>query len=148
MKRNQEYRGYWRNFTIFTCIVGCIVGFFSVISDDLPVLRDDATTFDFIISYLAIIINSLPMWFILAMLVGYIFAKDMKSAVLLGAIYTITAITFYFVIGYFYQDVPVAVPFAEQVVAYASWYAASTVGGILGGITGFFIRKHLMHYCL
>ncbi|HDX9577738.1 TPA: hypothetical protein ROX88_001239 [Bacillus pseudomycoides] len=61
MKKNQEYRGYWRNFTIFTCIVGCIVGFFSVISDDLPVLRDGATTVDFIISYLAIIINSLPL---------------------------------------------------------------------------------------
>ncbi|MEI4830234.1 hypothetical protein WAX78_12295 [Bacillus sp. FJAT-53711] len=141
MKGNQEYRGYWRSFIIFTCIVGFIVGFFSVVSDNLPDLSNGATAFEFIISYLAIMINSLPMWFILAMLVGYIYAKDIKKSVLLGAIYTITAITFYFVIGYFYQDVPVAVPFKEQVVAYATWYGASAVGGILGGVVGFFMKK-------
>lgn len=138
MKGNREY---WRSFIIFTCIVGFIVGFFSVVSDDLPDLSNGATAFEFIISYLAIMINSLPMWFILAMFVGYIYAKDIKRAILLGAIYTITAITFYFVIGYFYQDVPVAVPFKEQVVAYATWYGASAVGGILGGVVGFFMKK-------
>lgn len=144
MKENQEYRGHRIRFIIFTCIVGLIVGAFSVISDNLPYLGEGkgVTVLEFVISYLAVMINSLPVWFILAMLVGYIFAKDIKSAVLLGAIYTITVITFYFVIGHFYEDVPpVTISFKEQVVTYMTWYGASTIGGILGGGVGFLIKK-------
>jgi len=62
---NSVYRGHWREYVIFTLIVGSIVGFISVISDNLPKLADDVTVLEFIISYLAITINSLPMWFIL-----------------------------------------------------------------------------------
>ncbi|PGZ95204.1 hypothetical protein COE51_21515 [Bacillus pseudomycoides] len=141
MKGNQEYRGYWRSFIVFTCIVGFIVGYFSVLSDNLPNLSESVIYLKFGISYLAVMINSLPMWFILSMFVGYTFARDIQKAVLLGAIYTITAITFYFVIGYFYQDVPVTISFQEQAVAYATWYGASAIGGILGGVLGFFMKK-------
>ncbi|MDQ0199346.1 hypothetical protein [Neobacillus ginsengisoli] len=142
MKENPEYRGHWRRFIIFTCIVGLIVGIFSVVSDNLPYLGEGVTVLEFVISYVAAMINSLPVWFILAMLVGYIFAKDIKNAVLLGAIYTITAITFYFVIGHFYEDVPpVTISFKEQAIIYTTWYGASTIGGALGGSVGFLIKK-------
>lgn len=89
-------------FIIFTLIVGLIVAIFSVISDNLPYIADGVTTLEFIISYLAVLINSLPMWFILAILVGYVFARSFKEAALLGTIYTIVAITFYLVIACFY----------------------------------------------
>ncbi len=138
---NQKYSGHWRSFILFTCIVGFIVGYFSVLSDNLPDVSEGVTYLKFFISYLAVMINSLPMWFILAMFVGYIFARDVQKAVLLGALYTITAITFYFVIGYFYQDVLVTISFQEQAVAYATWYGASAIGGILGGVLGFFMKK-------
>lgn len=141
MEEKQENRGIWGSFIIFTCIVGLIVGVFSVTSDNLPNLGDGVTVFEFIISYLAVMINSLPLWFILAMVVGYIFARDIKEAVILGAIYTITAISFYFVIGYFYEDAPVSLSFKEEAVVYLTWYGASAIGGILGGIMGFLIRK-------
>lgn len=141
MKENNEYRGHWKKFVTFTLIVGLIVGFSSVISDNLPYLGDGVTVLEFVISYLAGMINSLPMWFIIAMLVGYIFARDIKEAALLGAIYTITAITFYFVIGYFYEDIPVTLSFKEQAFIYVDWYGTSAVGGILGGIVGFFTKK-------
>jgi hypothetical protein len=141
LKENNEYRGHWRKFVTFTFIVGLIVGFSSVISDNLPYLGDGVTVLEFVISYLTVMINSLPMWFIIAMLVGYIFARDIKEASLLGAIYTITAITFYFVIGYFYEDIPVTVSFKEQVFIYVDWYGLSTVGGILGGVVGFLVKK-------
>lgn len=137
---NQEYR-HWGRFFIFTGIIGFIVGFFSVISDNLPYLADDVTVLEFFISYLAVMINSLPMWFILAMVVGYIFARDIKEAVVLGAIYTIIAITFYFVLGYFYMDAPVPLSFKEKVVVFANWYGASVVGGIFGGIVGHVLKK-------
>lgn len=142
LKENQEYRGNWIIFNFFTCIVGLIVGIFSVISDHLLYLNDSATALKFVISYLAVMLNSLPVWFILAMLVGYIFAKDIKNALLLGAIYTLTAITFYFVIEHFYEDVPtITISFKEQAIAYLTWYVASTIGGILGGGVGFLIKK-------
>lgn len=138
---NQEYRRHWGRFLIFTGIVGSIVGFFSVISDNLPYLSDGVTVLEFIISYLAITINSLPMWFILAMLVGYLFANNISKAALLGSIYTICAITFYFAIEQFYKDAAVSSSFKEQALVYAIWGGASAIGGILGGITGFLLKK-------
>ncbi|WP_223596766.1 hypothetical protein [Neobacillus bataviensis] len=108
MKENKENRGHRRKFISFTFIVGLIVAFFSVISDNLPYLRDGATVIELIISYLAVMINSLPMWFILAMIVGYMFARNIREAAILGAIYTISAISFYFVIGHFNTDAAVS----------------------------------------
>ncbi|MFB4168219.1 hypothetical protein [Virgibacillus sp. JSM 102003] len=139
MKKIKEYKGYW-SFAVFTSIVGLIVGIFSVISDHLPYVGEEMTVFEFFISYLAVMINSLPMWFILAMLVGYLFGRNIKQAILFGAIYTITAITFYFVIGHFYTDVPVPVSFSEQAVTYMIWYGASAVGGSLGGGIGYLFK--------
>ncbi len=141
MKENQVYTVRWRVYFIFTLIVGLIVGFISAISDNLPNLIDDVTVIEFIISYLAISINSLPMWFILAMLVGYLFANNISKAALLGSIYTICAITFYFAIGHFYIDAAVSSSFKEQALVYAIWGGASAIGGIVGGITGFLLKK-------
>jgi hypothetical protein len=140
LNENPLYRGHWREYVIFTLIVGSIVGFISVISDNLPNLADGVTVLEFIISYLAITINSLPMWFILAMLVGYLFANNISKAALLGSIYTVCAITFYFAIGHFYIDAAVS-SFKEQALVYAIWGGASAIGGILGGITGFLLKK-------
>jgi hypothetical protein len=129
------------SFIVFTVMLGLIVGAFSVVSDNIPDLRDGVTISEFFVSYLAIMINSLPIWFILAMLVGYIFANDIKEAVFSGAIYTVTAITFYFLIGYFYELMPVQISFKEQIIIYLTWYGASAIGGILGGVVGFFVKK-------
>lgn len=141
LKKNKENRGHWIKFISFTSIVGFIVAFFSVVSDNLPYLRDGATVIELIVSYLAVMINSLPMWFILAMLVGYLFSRNIREASLLGAIYTISAISFYFVIGHFYTDAAVSLSLKEQAFIYVSWYGASTIGGILGGIVGFLTKK-------
>ncbi|MGG3911244.1 hypothetical protein [Peribacillus simplex] len=145
MKENQEYRVHWRKFVTFTFIVGLIVAIFSVISDNLPNLSDGATVLELIISYLAVMLNSFAIWFILAMLVGYIFARSIKEAALLGAIYTISAITFYYVIGHFYTDIPVSVSisisFKEQAFNFVKLCGMSAIGGISGGIVGFLIKK-------
>ncbi|MDM5291815.1 hypothetical protein QUF81_00690 [Peribacillus simplex] len=143
MKENQEYRVHWRKFVTFTFIVGLIVAIFSVISDNLPNLSDGATVLELIISYLAVMLNSFAIWFILAMLVGYIFARSIKEAALLGAIYTISAITFYYVIGHFYTDIPVSISisFKEQAFNFVKLCGMSAIGGISGGIVGFLIKK-------
>ena len=141
LKENKEYKGNWRSFIIFTLVVGLIVGNFSVISDNLPILADGITVLEFVVSYLAVMINSLPMWFILAMLVGYVFARNIKEAMLLGVIYTVTAITFYFVIGYFYTDIPAPISIKEWAVDYMNWVGGSVVGGFVGGGVGFLVKK-------
>ncbi|AIF43964.1 hypothetical protein [Virgibacillus sp. SK37] len=139
MKKAEENRRQWRNFAAFTLIVGLIVGTFSVVSDNLPI--GALTVSELILSYLAVTINSLPLWFIFAMLVGYLFANNVKKAALFGFIYIIIAITFYFLIGNFYTDIPISVPFKERIGTYAIWYGASAVGGISGGIVGFLTKK-------
>ena len=141
LKENREYKGNWRSFIIFTLIVGFIVGFFSVISDNLPNITDSVTVLEFVISYLAVMINSLPMWFLLAMIVGYVFASRIKEAALLGVIYTVTAITFYFVIGYFYTDIPFPISIKEWAINYMTWVIPSVIGGIIGGSVGFLVKK-------
>ena len=75
------------------------------------------------------------------MLVGYVFASNFKKAVLLGVIYTVTAITFYFVIGYFYQDKPVPISTKEWAADYMTWVGGSAVGGFFGGSVGFLVKK-------
>lgn len=142
MKVSKKHLEHWGRFIVFTCIVGSIVGFLSVISDNLPYLGEGVKIPVLVISYLAVMFNSLPMWFIFAMFVGYIFARDVKESVLLGAIYTVTAITFYLVIGYFYADIPVSLSLKEWVVAVVIWhYGSSAVGGILAGWVGFLLKK-------
>ncbi|OIK13390.1 hypothetical protein BIV59_06225 [Bacillus sp. MUM 13] len=141
MMKRHEYEGNWKRFIIYTLVVGLIVGMFSVISDNLPDLSDGVTVPEFIISYLAVMINSLPFWFIFAMFVGVIFGRGMKESILFATIYTITAISLYFVVSNFYEDVPVKVSFNEKVITYAVWYGSSILGGIIGGISGFLIKK-------
>ncbi|MCI0768465.1 hypothetical protein [Bacillus sp. TL12] len=141
MEKSHENRIDWKRFIIFTLILGFVVAYLSVVSDNLPYLGDGVTVIKFFISYLAVMINSLPMWFIYAMLIGYLFAKDIKGAALLGTIYTLTAISFYFVISNFYTDVQIQLSFKEMVIIFVSWYGGSTVGGIFGGIVGFLLKK-------
>ncbi|MBY0598088.1 hypothetical protein KFD70_25725 [Bacillus pfraonensis] len=141
MEKSHENRIDWKRFIIFTLILGLVVAYLSVVSDNLPYLGDGVTVIKFFISYLAVMINSLPMWFIYAMLIGYLFAKDIKGAALLGTIYTLTAISFYFVISNFYTDVQIQLSFKEMVIIFVSWYGGSTVGGIFGGIVGFLLKK-------
>ncbi|WP_246861228.1 hypothetical protein [Bacillus sp. REN3] len=135
MKKN------WGKFMIFTLVVGLIVGYVSTVSDNLPYLGDGVTFTEFIISYVAVMVNSLPVWFMLAMLAGYLFAGNKKEAALFGGIYTIAAITFYFLLGNLNGETAVEIPLKEQLGVFAFWYGASAVGGILGGGAGFLLKK-------
>ncbi|MGG0188010.1 hypothetical protein [Bacillus rhizoplanae] len=40
------------------------------------------------------------------------------------------------------------ISFQAQAVAYATWYGASAIGGILGGALGFFMKKTSYAYYL
>ncbi|RLQ92339.1 hypothetical protein D9X91_19690 [Falsibacillus albus] len=129
-------------FALYTCVVGLIVGVFSVASDHLPYTRVHITLFQFIRSYVAVMVNSLPFWFIFAMVPGFSFAKDLKSAMFAGGIHTIIAITYYFVIGYFFDDNPVKPTINDQVRVFVSWYGASAIGGVAGGAAGFMFKRN------
>lgn len=133
----------WKRFIKFTLIIGFVVGLFSVKSDYLPYFGEGAKVpaFEIILSYLAVMINSLPMWFIVAMIVGYLFGRNVKEGMFLGAIYTVIAITFYFVIGSFYNDTLRQVSLKEQIGTLVIWYGASIAGGCIGGGAGFLFKK-------
>jgi hypothetical protein len=137
-----------KSFISFTLLVGFIVGFFSVVSDNLPYMDGNVHVFQIIISYTAIMINSLPIWFVMAMVTGYVFGKNLKHSVLVGMIYTLVAITFYFMMGYGYEffvyknQLNELFSFKEQVNILLVWYGASLFGGSIGGGTGFLLKKH------
>jgi len=133
----------WIKFIIYTLVVGGIVAAFSVMSDHLPLVTS-MTTPELMVSYVAIMLNSLPGWFIMAMFVGYVFGTRTRQAACFGSLYIISSITMYFVIGHFYNDQPDSVVWSLKDIIYIfiTWYGASVVGGIVGGIVGFlFIKK-------
>jgi len=138
-----------KSFISFTLVVGLLVGFFSVVSDNLPYMDENVHLFQILLSYIAIMINSLPMWFIMAMVVGYVFGKNVKHAVLVGMIYTIVAISFYFIIGYSYEyfvyknQLNALFSFKEQITILLVWYGTSMFGGSIGGGAGFLFKKRV-----
>ncbi|MBN8233855.1 hypothetical protein JF544_01290 [Halobacillus kuroshimensis] len=146
MKENKKHMIRWRSFTVFSCTIGLLVGIFSVISDNLPCFGEKITMIEFVVSYLAVMINSLPVWFSLAMVAGFLFAGELKGSVIVGVIYTLAAITFYFVISNFYGSNTVTSSFVERVLMYLVWYIVSAVGGLLGGSAGFLLKKN--HYTI
>ncbi|WP_028782334.1 hypothetical protein [Thalassobacillus devorans] len=148
MKNNQEFKNHWKRFIIFSLSIGLVVGIFSVISDHIPSIGEKMMGLETAITYLAVMINSLPVWFIFAMIIGYKFARNIKEALFFGALYTIIAITFYFLFGYIYESfiyegvIPVSTSFKDQLKVYAEWYGASTAGGLVGGALGYLFKKN------
>ncbi|PGK51681.1 hypothetical protein CN918_28210 [Priestia megaterium] len=140
LENNDTNLRHWVRFIIFTIILSLIVGFFSVVSDNLPYIDNGITVTQFLISYIAVMINSLPMWFILATIVGCMFGRTSKEATFVGALYTIFAISFYFLLGNFYLNAHITFTFKEQISIFIIWYGASLAGGIIGGLTGYLVK--------
>ncbi|MGM9967686.1 MAG: hypothetical protein ACI383_09410 [Rummeliibacillus sp.] len=130
-------------FIFFSIIVGIIVAIFSVISDNIPYSVDDVSILKSIIYYLASVINSLPMWFIIAMFVGYRYASNIKSAMVFGMSYSLWTILLYLLIAKLYEDTPenISVTMFQQLLSYLTWLGASAVGGLFGGAMGFLLKK-------
>ncbi len=130
-------------FILFSIIVGIIVAIFSVISDNIPYSVDDVSILKSIIYYLASVINSLPMWFIIAMFVGYRYASNLKSAMFFGMSYSLWTILLYLLIAKLYEDTPenISVTMFQQLLSYLTWLGASAVGGLFGGAMGFLLKK-------
>jgi len=139
---HKDKQKVWVKFIIFTLVVGGIVAVFSVMSDHLPLVTS-MTTPELMVSYVAIMLNSLPGWFIMAMVVGYVFGTRTRQAAYFGSLYIVSSITMYFVIGHFYNDQPDSVVWGLKDILYTfiTWYGASVVGGIIGGIVGFLFTK-------
>ena len=130
-------------FIFFSIIVGIIVAIFSVISDNIPYSVDDVSILKSIIYYLASVINSLPMWFIIAMFVGYRYASNLKIAMFFGMSYSLWTILLYLLIAKLYEDTPenISVTMFQQLLSYLTWLGASAVGGLFGGAMGFLLKK-------
>ncbi|ANC77522.1 hypothetical protein ABE65_012225 [Fictibacillus phosphorivorans] len=140
-KQNNAKR--WKSFILFSVVVGLIVGFFSVVSDHSPYFGEgsNVSATETIMSYLASMINSLPIWFIIAMIVGYLYGRNLKEGILFGAIYTTIAITFYFILGSIYEKTTIALSSKEIITVFITWYGASIIGGCIGGAAGFLVKK-------
>ncbi|MBA2174840.1 hypothetical protein H0266_08040 [Halobacillus locisalis] len=132
----------YRNLTIYTCTIGLLMSVFSVASDHLPYVGEEVSFVQSIIMYLAVLINSLSFWFIYSMIVGYKFAENLKEAALFACLSVICSITFYLVIGSFYEDHAFTSSLLEKLKNFGSWYAPSIVGGIAGGTTGYLTKRN------
>ncbi|WP_318618402.1 hypothetical protein [Priestia megaterium] len=139
---DKDKRKVWVKFIIFTVVVGGIVAAFSVMSDHLPFVTS-MTIPELMVSYVAIMLNSLPGWFIMAMVVGYVFGTCTREAACFGSLYIVSSITMYFVIGHFYSDQPDGVVWGlkDMMYIFITWYGASVIGGIVGGMVGFLFTK-------
>lgn len=128
-------------FIFFSIVVGIIVAIFSVISDHIQL--DDMSILQSIIYYLASVINSLPIWFIIAMFVGYRYASYIKSAMVFGMSYSLWTILLYLLIAKLYENTPenISVTVFQQLLSYLTWLGASAVGGLFGGAMGFLLKK-------
>ena len=139
---DKDKQKVWVKFIIFMVVVGGIVAAFSVMSDHLPPVTS-MTTPELIVSYVAIMLNSLPGWFIMAMVVGYVFGTSTRQAACFGSLYIVSSITMYFVIGHFYSDQPDSVVWGlkDMIYIFITWYGASVIGGMVGGMVGFLFTK-------
>jgi len=129
-------------FFLYTLLIGGTAAILSVVSDNIRYMIGHITLSHFFISYIAITFNSLPVWLLLAMAVGRIFGKSIKNAAVYGAIYTLATITLYYVIGTLYSGISLFSSGSEgSLYVLVSWYVASVLGGILGGVTGFVFKR-------
>lgn len=76
------------------------------------------------------------------MIVGYKFAENLKEAALLACLSVICVITFYLVIGSFFEDHAFTSSLLEKLKNLGSWYAPSILGGIVGGATGYLTKRN------
>ncbi|WP_335508791.1 hypothetical protein [Bacillus sp. JJ722] len=113
-------------------------------SDIIPTFKNDMNLFSFLLAYAAIMINSLPVWFIIAMFIGYIFGSNTRESSIFGMVFTVVAITIYLVINESLTELPEGVPitFSSQIKSYIfGWYLPSTCGGLFGGFVGGLLKK-------
>ncbi|TGB03684.1 hypothetical protein [Halobacillus salinus] len=118
-----------RGFILYTLLAAMIMAGFSVGSDDLPYVGADIPFFYSVYVYLAVTINSLAFWFILSMVPGLIHAANLKESILFGGIFAVAAITFYFMFGGFPNNAII-------------WYGISSLGGTIGGATGYLAKRN------
>ncbi|WP_394555554.1 hypothetical protein C1N61_29460 (plasmid) [Priestia aryabhattai] len=139
MKKTQNNKAW---FLLYILLVGGTAATLSVISDNIRYMIGNIPPSKFFITYVAITFNSLPVWFLLAMGVGHLFGKSIKSAAVYGSIYTLTTITLYYVFGALYNGTSIfSVATDGSLCVLLTWYIASLLGGILGGVTGFIFKR-------
>jgi len=129
-------------FILYTLLVGTAVAYFSVVSDNVPYVKDDFAIWHWVYYYLAMMINSLPVWFLIAMLTGRLFGKRPLASAAYGMVYTIYAITLYMFWGQLTTEQShVSYTLSELLSILFSWYGTSLAGGIIGGFFGYYSRR-------
>lgn len=125
-------------YLVFTVVLGLIVGAFSAISDILP--YQDVSFNDIAIRFTAELLNDLVIWLGLTVLVGYLFCRSVKQAVLRGAGFAVFTIIIFFILELFSLDRALEV---ERFIAHVTeWSLVAAAGGIVGGLIGFMSRQY------
>jgi hypothetical protein len=136
-------------FLAVSLILGSIVGWLSYVSDIISTFKNDLNLFSFLLAYAAIMINSLPVWFIIAMFIGYIFGNNPKESSIFGMIFTVVANTFYLVISESLIELSkgVTITIGSQIKPYIfGWYLTSICGGAFGGIYRRTVEKIYLYF--
>lgn len=129
-------------FILYTLIIGTIVAYFSVVSDNVPYVTDGFGVGQWVYYYLGMMINSLPVWFFIAMLIGRLFGKKPLASAAYGMVYTIYSITLYMLWGQLTTEQSgVSYTLGEMFYVLLTWYGSSLAGGVIGGLFGYYSRN-------
>lgn len=121
-------------------VVAIVVGLLSVVSDNLPSREAGVSVAQEVVAYLAVMANSLPVWFALAMVAGHLFGATFRTAALVGSLQAVAAIGVYLGLGQVHDTV-VGSSVSLQVSTLVTWGGAAAVGGAVGGIVGWLARR-------
>ena len=126
-----------RRFTIYTLLVGATIGYYSALSDSMLPWEEQTAwqTFNYAISN---ILNDFVLWFVVAIITGYIFTKTWRRATFYGAIICLYAIGVYLVCNQLASNSSAAF----DIIGLGVFIIMAIIGGALGGLIGHVMKKY------
>jgi hypothetical protein len=127
----------------YMIVVGIMLGWFSVISDNIPYDTSRYRAIELVPYILGGTINNSAILFLFSTILGYKFCSSLKQAMLAGAAFTIYSFSLYFLIDALvpaFQEASTPTDHQDgsvNLINYLQWYLASMLGGITGSATGY-----------
>lgn len=128
-----------REFILFMALVPMLVGYFSVISDNLYTFSASYTgIIANVWMLLAVILNDFAIWFFLATFVGWRYGRSPCSAILRAVLFSVSSISLYLALT------PLLYPgssVSEGMGGHIIWLTMAALGGAVGGAMGYYAPK-------
>lgn len=122
---------------MYTLVTGTIIGYYSALSDSIHPW-EELNWWQTVNYSISNILNDFVLWFIVAIVTGYLFTKTWRRAVLYGAIVSFYAIVVYLACN---QLAPNSGAVFD-LVGFAMFSVMAIIGGAFGGFIGHVMKKY------